>query len=1142
MWVLALAMSVNQPGAVLREGFDQWGAAPPAAWTSTGTAAVSDEGHLGGKCIAVTGDGTEAGSSSWRVDLPLEAGRTYRVTFWARNEGSGGSATSGPDSVNRDYGVAPDWERYSSVCRIPDNAAPTTTFHLGQWCVKGTMWFDDVEVLPVEPVACDPSGLGEGESTRGASYRFASMYEAEGANDARPLRSATATFNSNRWWLHPDTEVTYAHELPDASQTAGVVSVSVGYHQAGAVIAEASADGVRWTELGRVDALGAGRWDVPTELYPARTLLVRLRGSDDANLQVHSYAYDATLDRDAGFATGRTLYMTLEKQEPGIEARIREVLPTGIRVDLTSRGAASEEWSVRASLGSSEPSSQTLSLTPGTPASVLLPLQASHIGLQELVLEAARGDEVRYRAAAFLPVTVLSLTDYGEALTTSGPLTCWWCDATRKVAQDRPLPERVSTEGIRIAAAGGEYEPFQLVLSANEALEGTVSVAATDIVGPEGARIAASNVSIEQVEYVEVKTPTDATGCRGLWPDPLPPVTAPLEVTPGKNVPLWVRVFVPKGTPAGAYQGSVVITQADGAALSLPVSLRVFGFDMPDKPHVTGTFGFDSWAMQRYHNVETSEEREAVWDAYMRNFAEHRMSPYDPMALHPYRLRFEGRGWTGLTTSTDDPAEGATCARIVDASADAAITLSSQSPITVDRAKPLVVRWAAKTLVKDQQYQVTVSSHDARGNFLPGRNIDVLYTGGPAWARLELTVEAGRLPAEARAVSLSFRPCPWTEAGDQTGTMWVDDVFLGEPDGDNLLEDPGFEVAATVPKAEIDWADFDAAAERYLNEMGMPVFAVSVPGLGTGTFYSRTPGEMAGYAAGTPEYAQVMDDYLGQIEAHLKEKGWLDRTFVYWFDEPDPKDYDFVREGMETIRRGAPGLSRMLTEQPEDALVGSVDIWCPITPEFRLEPARARMAEGERFWWYVCTGPKAPWCTLFIDHPATDLRVWLWQTFGNGITGILVWATNYWTSIGAYPDVPQNPWTDPMSYVSGYGTKPGQIGYWGNGDGRFFYPPNRDPSNTTTKYIEGPVNSLRWEMLREGIEDYEYLATLQDLVTQAEKDGMPDTEIEKYRELLKIPASITTSAIRYTVDSTPIYEQRIRVAEAIEELKRELGR
>ena len=77
---------------------------------------------------------------------------------------------------------------------------------------------------------------------------------------------------------------------------------------------------------------------------------------------------------------------------------------------------------------------------------------------------------------------------------------------------------------------------------------------------------------------------------------------------------------------------------------------------------------------------------------------------------------------------------------------------------------------------------------------------------------------------------------------------------------------------------------------------------------------------------------------------------------------------------------------------------GTIDIWCPLTPIYNHDAAQQRRAHGERFWWYVCCGPHAPYCTLFIDHPATDLRVWLWQTWQRNIVGVLVWESTYWTS------------------------------------------------------------------------------------------------------------------------------------------------
>ncbi|HEX2972413.1 MAG TPA: glycoside hydrolase domain-containing protein, partial [Tepidisphaeraceae bacterium] len=216
-----------------------------------------------------------------------------------------------------------------------------------------------------------------------------------------------------------------------------------------------------------------------------------------------------------------------------------------------------------------------------------------------------------------------------------------------------------------------------------------------------------------------------------------------------------------------------------------------------------------------------------------------------------------------------------------------------------------------------------------------------------------------------------------------------------------------------------DFAAWDAAMTRAFEKYHFNSFQVHIPGMGGGTFHSRVEPELLGYRESQPEYKLAFTNYCKTMEEHLRQKGWLGDAFVYWFDEPDPKDYQFVMNGFRKLKEAAPGLTRMLTEQVEPSLVGGPNLWCPITPEYKHEPAEQRREAGDRFWWYVCTGPKAPYCTLFIDHPATELRVWLWQTWQRKINGILVWQTNYWTSPTAYPDAKhvQNPYEDPMSWT-----------------------------------------------------------------------------------------------------------------------------
>jgi hypothetical protein len=340
------------------------------------------------------------------------------------------------------------------------------------------------------------------------------------------------------------------------------------------------------------------------------------------------------------------------------------------------------------------------------------------------------------------------------------------------------------------------------------------------------------------------------------------------------------------------------------------------------------------------------------------------------------------------------------------------------------------------------------------------------------------------------------------------------------------------------PQAELDFNAYDRAVAEAIQRYRFTGLILHLQGMGGGTFHERYPPKIGEFGEQTPQYQAMFSSYVGQLEKHFRDKGWLDMAYVYWFDEPEPRDYDFVAQGMRRLKQYAPGLRRMLTEEPGDnVLAGLVDIWCPVSSNYDHAKAEQRRAHGDRFWWYVCCGPKAPYCTLFIDHPATELRVWHWQTWQRRIVGTLVWQSNYWTSPTAFPDQPQNPYEDPMSYVSGYGVPRGTRQHWGNGDGRFVYPPLAAavPGKPGSPVFAPPVSSIRWEMLREGVEDYEYLYRLRELLHE-QRGRLPADRVQRYERLLEVPAEITSNMTTFTTDPMPIYERRRAVAEAVETL------
>jgi hypothetical protein len=93
-----------------------------------------------------------------------------------------------------------------------------------------------------------------------------------------------------------------------------------------------------------------------------------------------------------------------------------------------------------------------------------------------------------------------------------------------------------------------------------------------------------------------------------------------------------------------------------------------------------------------------------------------------------------------------------------------------------------------------------------------------------------------------------------------------------------------------------------------------------------------------------------------------------------------------------------------------------------------------------------------------------------WITARYNMDGILYWACNFWSET---PD----PWLDAVTFISGFVCSDG---YVLNGEGSLFYPGDHLKRYTGQPNVNGPVSSIRFELLREGIEDYEYLWMLKD--------------------------------------------------------------
>jgi len=728
---------------------------------------------------------------------------------------------------------------------------------------------------------------------------------------------------------------------------------------------------------------------------------------------------------------------------------------------------------------------------------------------------------------------------YGYLVRGGPPCAVWWAEGAYKVMRDDPVP--AAEQGVvRIAAARNEFEPFLVVLRPETRLV-DVRVSAGPLTDGQGGMIGPAHVTVCHVGYVKVTTPTDEAGAAGWWPDPLPPYDGPFAAAAGENHPLWITVRVPKEARPGLYKGDIGLA-AEGWSCRVPVELRVRSFVLPERSSVRSSFGLPTGDIKAYHNLETREELERVVDLYYQNMRDHRVAPTSPFELYPMKVEARGVFWKGGEFVTEGVHGGRRALRISDDTVEENVAAEYEAAVPLDGHAPLDLRLWARTAEAGQKYTVLCEFFTPEKTWIAGLNLLRVFEGSTDWR--QETVEFPVLPGEASSLKLSLFPAFRDNAGTTKGTAWFDDIVLrAAPKGpeariDSILPGGDFEMALEGMTVAVDFSEFDRGARRVLDELGFNAYNLHLEGLGSGSFYSRREGVFAGFRQGTPEYDALLSQYLKIVEEHLAANGWLGREYVYWFDEPDPKDYPFVREGMLNIRKNAPRLTRFITEhRPGPEIMDVSEIGCTIFDRVDPQAVAALAPKGREFWSYLCTGPKAPWVTLFIDHPAVNMRMWLWMTYQWGLEGILVWRADYWNSPTLFPPGGrQDPWRDPMSYTVGYGVPYGQVSHWGNGDGRFLYPPNRDPANDKTKYLCGPVDSIRWEILREGIEDYEYFVLLRRAAEAGKSKGKLKAAAAEAAKLLDLPASLFSSGKDYTKDPLDLMRYRDKVTEAIEKL------
>jgi hypothetical protein len=218
---------------------------------------------------------------------------------------------------------------------------------------------------------------------------------------------------------------------------------------------------------------------------------------------------------------------------------------------------------------------------------------------------------------------------------------------------------------------------------------------------------------------------------------------------------------------------------------------------------------------------------------------------------------------------------------------------------------------------------------------------------------------------------------------------------------------------------------------------------------------------------------------------YAKAKGFADRLFYYPVDEPStPQDWEALKNSAQALHAADPSARVIITSTIHEAAkhyaADEVDIFAPVINYLEGKLGSGQY-EGDQTGYYAdwltgksnrslwayqscmshgcgeCGAPTTDsyftgWPQRVIDSTAVQDRCFPWVAFRLGITGELYFAAT---------EQLETAWSNN-----------GQCAFSGSGDGTLFYPGKASLIGGTRDI---PVESIRMKMIREGMEDYEYL-------------------------------------------------------------------
>lgn len=261
-----------------------------------------------------------------------------------------------------------------------------------------------------------------------------------------------------------------------------------------------------------------------------------------------------------------------------------------------------------------------------------------------------------------------------------------------------------------------------------------------------------------------------------------------------------------------------------------------------------------------------------------------------------------------------------------------------------------------------------------------------------------------------------------------------------------------------------------------------------------------------------------LSQFLTEIHNKNKELGINDMYLQHVGDEAKVEEQSLYRDIVKLVHKHMPGVPVIdATHLDSHRRTGMMDIAVTNMHADESPVTNVLMSKWGKWWYTAGFRPRGKMPNRFIDYPLLKMRMISWLSWRYGMSGYLHYAYNWWQ----LPEK-QSPW-DKVQYKN-----------YSPGDAWVVYPP-RDQS------IRAPISSLRWEIFRDGLEDYEYFALLYKSVetmrnTLASNEDTPEAvhlqlAVKQGDSLLSLLGSQLTSKTEYPRNPAKIEDIRNRLGE-----------